>query len=125
SREVLVPVRTAVAFRVADAVLARPTPGAGGAGLAAAVFLKGEAVEPLGVLAWFVDQEADLWGVRGLLSLEAGEGHAARKAFRTALDVWGGPARAASGAGLDFATRPIAEQQLDAIEQAGPPKDER
>jgi hypothetical protein len=54
---------------------------------------------------------------RGLLALEEGAAEEAEVAFRLALDLWKDEAAAASGAGLDFKTRPIAEGCLRWLEQ--------
>ncbi len=58
-------------------------------------------------------QEADAHVIRGLIALEEGEVFEARIAFRTALAVWKDEAAAASGAGLDFAGRTIAQDCLN------------
>jgi hypothetical protein len=49
---------------------------------------------------------------QGLLALEEGDVEEARVAFTLALDLWKDEAAAATGAGLDFAARPIAEGYL-------------
>jgi hypothetical protein len=116
----LAPVRRAMALRVGGAVLARPLPGAGGAGLAATAFREFDEMGPLGVPAGFLRREADLRVLRGLLDLESGAVKDARDQFRAALDVWGDDRRAAEGAGLDFPSRPIARQMQRLLEDAGP-----
>ena len=50
--------------------------------------------------------------LRGLLALEEGEVDNARIAFRRALALWKDEASVASGAGLDFDARPIAQECL-------------
>jgi hypothetical protein len=119
------PVRAAAAMRVAGAVLARPTYGSGPPGLAAALFLQFEALRPLDIPAGLMRQEADFQVLRGLLALECGAAGDARHHFRAALDVWGGDERAAAGAGLDFAGRPIAQQAMSRLgeteEESVPP----
>jgi hypothetical protein len=112
SPEQAVPVRSAVAARVAGAVLTRPVHGSGPPGLAAALFQQFEALRPLGGPAGLLRQEADFQVLRGLLALECGAVEAARGHFGAALAVWGGDDRAATGAGLDFAGRPVAQQAL-------------
>jgi hypothetical protein len=57
-------------------------------------------------------QEADTAVLRGLLALEEGEPGEAEKAFRAALALWKNEAAAASGKGLDFNGRPVAEACL-------------
>jgi hypothetical protein len=106
----LLPVRTAVAERVALAVLVRPDLGAGPAGLAGAVSLQFEALRPLGGPIGLLRKEADILVLRSVLSLECGEVENARRNCRAALAVWGDEDRAATGGGVDFAARPIAEQ---------------
>ncbi len=101
------PVRAVVASRVAAAVLARPPYGSGPPGLAAAVFQQNDSLRPLGLPAGLLRREADLQVLRGLLALECGAADDARRHFRAALELWGDDDRAASGAGLDFAGRPL------------------
>jgi tetratricopeptide (TPR) repeat protein len=110
--ELILPVRVSVAMRVGEAVIARPARGSGPGGLAGALFLQFNALRPLGAPAGLLRQEADLSVLRGLLALEAGEVSTARQHCRAALDVWGDETRAASGAGLDFPSRPIAQRVL-------------
>jgi hypothetical protein len=119
SADQVVPVRSAVALRVAGAVLARPAAGSGPEGLAGMAFRQFDELGPLAGPAALMRQEADLWVLRGLLALESGAVANARAHFRAALDVWGSQSRAASGAGLDFAARPIAEQATSLLEGPG------
>jgi len=58
--------------------------------------------------------------LRGLLALECGAVESAREHFLTALKTWGGDDPAATGAGLDFPARPIAQQALRWLEEIGP-----
>jgi hypothetical protein len=58
-------------------------------------------------------READVTVLRGLIALEEGEVDAARDSFRTALALWKDEASAASGAGLDFNGRVIAQGCLE------------
>jgi hypothetical protein len=117
SPEELVPVRSVVALRVAGAVLAHPALGAGPTGLAGAAFQEFDAVRPLGTPISLLRQEADVRVLRGLLALESGDVGNSRKHLRTALEVWGGDSQVATGAGVDFFTRPIAEQALRLLEE--------
>jgi tetratricopeptide (TPR) repeat protein len=112
SQEQHVPVRSAVAQRVAGAVLARPVVEAGPAGLAGALFEQFEALRPLGDPAALLRKEADFHVLRGLLALESGAVEDARGHFRAALEVWGDSGQATTGAGLDFLARPIAQEML-------------
>ena len=116
SADQLAPVRSAVALRVGMAALVHPAVGAGAAGLTSTVFFQFDSLRPLGTPAELLRQEADLQVLRGLLALEAGEAAAARQHFRAALDVWGGDVSAASGAGLDFPARPIAQYAMSLLE---------
>jgi hypothetical protein len=117
SPEQVVPVRSAVALRVAGAVLARPVLEAGPPGLAGVLFQQFDALQPLGGPAALLRQEADFRVLRGLLALECGAVEAAGEHFRAALEVWGDPGRAATGAGLDFPARPIARQAIRLLEE--------
>jgi hypothetical protein len=117
SQKELMPVRSAVALRVASAVLARPVREAGPPGVAAALFQQHDALRPLATPAGMMRLEADFHVLRGLLALESGEVEAAREHFHAALKVWGGHSQAATGAGLDFPTRPVAQQALRALEE--------
>jgi tetratricopeptide (TPR) repeat protein len=62
-----------------------------------------------------LQQDANLAVLRGLLWLEEGEVEEAEIAFREALTLWKGPAAAASGAGLDFPGRGVAQAYLDLL----------
>jgi hypothetical protein len=115
-----VPVRSAVALRAGAAVLARPVPGEGPAGLAGAGYQQLDWLRPLGGPIGLLRQEADFRVLRGLLALESGDVGTAREHFRAALDVWGSDSRAAAGAGVDFPARPIAEQEMRLLEEAAP-----
>ena len=115
-----VPVRSAVALRAAWAALNRPVAGEGAAGLARIAFYQFKALEPLDDPVAQMRQEADWRVLRGLLALEAGEVETARRHFRTALELWGSDSQAVLGAGLDFPTRPIAQQVLGLLEDKRP-----
>ena len=119
SADQLAPVRSAMALRVGDAVLARSCLTAGPAGLAGAAFRQFDALRPLGGPADLLRQEADIQVLRGLLALEPGAVDAARGHFHAALDVWGDDIQAAAGAGLDFPTRPIAQHEIRLLEASG------
>jgi hypothetical protein len=60
-------------------------------------------------IAATIRQEANAIVLRGLLALEAGEVELAADDFRSALAVWGGPDAVASGAGIDFEGRVVAQ----------------
>jgi hypothetical protein len=122
SREKLVPVRSAVAFRVGNAVLARPTRAGGPAALASALYFQFDALRPLSGPAGLLREEANMRTLRGLLALEPGAVETAREHFRAALNVWGDDARAAAGAGLDFSARPLAQEMNRLLEEAGEKK---
>lgn len=119
SPEKVMPVRTVIALRVGGAVLTRPMPGAGPAGLAAMAFQQFDELRPLGGPATLLGQEADLLGLRGLLAVESGQLKTSRKYFRAALDVWGSEDHAARGEGIDFVTRPFAQHELRLLEEKG------
>ena len=63
-------------------------------------------------LARRLKAETNVNVLRGLLALEEGEVDNARIAFRAALSLWRDEASRASGAGLDFDARPIAQEYL-------------
>ena len=63
-------------------------------------------------LAQNLRQEADLTVFRGLLALEEGKVGEARSALREALDLWKDDQAVASGGGIDFNTRTIAQDCL-------------
>ncbi len=66
-----------------------------------------------------IREEANLTTLRGALALESGEVKPAEQLFHDALSVWGDDARAASGAGLDFEARFLAEAGKNALKRAG------
>jgi hypothetical protein len=66
-----------------------------------------------------VQKRADLTTLRGLLALEAGDAAAAEGWFREAVGVWAGPEAARTGAGVDFAARPVAQLWLERLTAAG------
>lgn len=80
--------------------------------LAWAAFRQGEFSGQVTSLVQSLRKEADVAVLRGLLALEAGDVDQARAAFRSALALWGSEAAAASGSGLDFSGRIIAEDCL-------------
>jgi hypothetical protein len=120
SPEQLMPVRSAVSLRIAGAVLARPGLGTGPAGLAGSAFQDFDAVRPLGGPIDLLRQEADVRVLRGLLALESGDAETGRRHLRAALEVWGSDSQVAAGAGVDFFTRPIAQQMIRLLEEVGP-----
>jgi hypothetical protein len=119
SADKAMPVRSVVALRVGGAALARPVPGAGPVGLAGMAYQLFDQLRPLGVPAALLGQEADNRVQRGLLAMESGDVKTARQHFHAALDVWGNDSQAATGAGIDFLTRPLAQQALRLLEDKG------
>jgi hypothetical protein len=67
-------------------------------------------------LAQLLRQQADSTVVRGLLALEEGEWEEAQLAFRAALVLWKDKSTAASGGGLDFNGRILAQSCLGWLE---------
>jgi hypothetical protein len=57
-------------------------------------------------------RQADLKVLRGVLAVEEGASALAEALFREALALWGSDAAAASGAGIDFPARLIAQEYL-------------
>jgi tetratricopeptide (TPR) repeat protein len=121
SREQSVEVRDAIALRAGGAVLARPAPGSGAAGLAGVAYQQFGWVQPLALAGpvALLRRGADLDTVRGLLALESGDVGAARDHFASALRVWGDADRAAAGAGVEFPARPIAARELRLLDGGG------
>jgi hypothetical protein len=105
--KVTVPVRSAVAFHAARAVLTRPL-------AAESVF---ESLPLLVLLADRQRMEADRQVLRGLLALEAGAVETAQQHFRAALNVWASDNAAETGSGLDFSARPIAQEMLRRLQE--------
>ncbi|MFL5242265.1 MAG: hypothetical protein ACJ8FY_09170 [Gemmataceae bacterium] len=67
-------------------------------------------------LAQTLKREADVTVLRGLLALEEGDIDEAEIAFRTALSYWKDLPSAASGSGLDFNARTVAQACLNWLE---------
>jgi len=67
----------------------------------------------LGEFAKALKREADVTVLRGLLALEEGDVEEAEIAFRQALSVWKDAESAASGSGLDFNGRVVAQACLE------------
>jgi tetratricopeptide (TPR) repeat protein len=109
-------VREAMALQAGGAVLARPGPGSGAAGLAGAVFLEHEWLRRLDTPVGMLRGEGDLLVLRGLLALESGDAPGARDHFAAAAGRWDG---GRPGAGIDFLARPIAEEELRRLDAAG------
>jgi hypothetical protein len=78
---------------------------------------RGELQTRVADLARALRQEADGLVLRGLLALELGDVDEAEVAWRVALALWGDEAAAASGGGLDFGGRVIAQEGLDWLGQ--------
>jgi hypothetical protein len=76
----------------------------------------------LGGLAQHLGQEADATVLQGLLALEVGEVDEAEVAFRLALLYWRDEAVAATGGGLDFGGRVIAQDCLKWLSEIQNPK---
>lgn len=111
---VLVPLRSAIAFRVAEDVLMHPLDAEGAAGKATALYFLSKLPLLLEAPARLLRQEADGQVLRGLLALEAGEVETAQQHFRSALRVWG--SEGAAG-GLDFPARSIAQEMLRRLQE--------
>jgi tetratricopeptide (TPR) repeat protein len=110
------PPRELIALLAGQAVLNEQPSGASVANLPLFVFeqtlLPGRALPS----AKRLRQEANSNVFRGLLALEQGDVEEAEVAFRLALALWQDDAAAASGAGMDFKDRPIAEGCLRWLE---------
>ncbi len=117
SSKMFVPVRSAVAFHVGRAVLGRPPEAEGAVGWATALRFQFKGLDFLAPTAELMRQEADRLVLRGLLALESGAVGEARRHFRAALDVWGSDAATATGAGVDFRARPVAQEMLRRMQE--------
>jgi tetratricopeptide (TPR) repeat protein len=117
SPNMFVPVRPAIAFHAARAVLTRPSEAEGVAGRIIAMRSQVQSLDSLMMAVALLRQEADRQVLRGLLALEAGAVDTARQHFRAALNVWDSDAAAEAGAGLDFPARPIAQEMLRRIQE--------
>jgi hypothetical protein len=78
-----------------------------------------ETLRKLPMLARALTQEADLNVLRGLFLLEEGRVIEAKAAFQAARDLWSSDAAVASGRGLDFSGRPIAQDCLEWLASGG------
>ena len=114
------PVRAAIALHFGGALLAYPVDGSGSAGLAGSLFHQFIAVRPMRNMVSLLGQEADIRVMRGMLALEAGAVEVAREHFHAALEVWGSSSQAATSAGVDFLSRPIAQKALRLLEVPSP-----
>ncbi len=117
SAQLVVPVRSGMAFHIARAILTRSHDWEGVAGRVAAVKFQTESMDAVGTASGLLRKEADLHLLRGLLALEGGTVEAAKQHFRSALSIWDSEAASAIGAGLDYPARPIAQQMLRRMEE--------
>ena len=112
------PTRTSMAMAVLQALLeSEPQDGDQAYVVRTALFFPPILVKTQQMTAGLVE-EANLTTLRGALALEVGDVDSARDFFRAALAVWGDETRAATGAGLDFSSRPLAQAGLAALENA-------
>jgi hypothetical protein len=116
SQQLLVPPRSAVAFRVGAAVLTRALDAEGAAGLASAINFQSNMLSPLETPAGLLRQEADHQVLHGLLAVESGAVETAQQHFHASLDVWGRDGAATAG-GLDFPARPIAQEMFRRLQE--------
>ncbi len=77
--------------------------------------------EGMGRVTDRIRSEANMTVMWGLLALEQGEVGDAKFAFKKAVNVWRDEATAASGAGIDFQGRSIAQIWLKRLDEAAPP----
>jgi hypothetical protein len=112
-----VPVRELIALSFGQAVLAEQPVGGSMASLLWRAYAPGfgrlEFGKRVTSLAQSLRREADVAVLGGLLALEQGEVEEAEIAFREVLTLWKDEASAASGAGLDFEGRAIAQGCLE------------
>jgi tetratricopeptide (TPR) repeat protein len=113
--------RALMAALVAREVLDElPAVGDPGWSLLGRALLRNEFPRQAAELATDVRRAADATVLRGLIALEAGDVEEAEAAFRRALETWRDEASAASGRGLDFSARPVAQGCLKWIEAGRP-----
>jgi hypothetical protein len=62
-------------------------------------------------------EQSDLLVLRGQLAMEQGRNQEATGHFRTAIDLWKNDAVAASGRGLDFTGRVLAQHYLQLMDK--------
>ena len=113
----VVPVRTAIAFRVGMAMLSPSPLATSPADRASALYFPKEALGGLAAPVVLLRQEADFRVLRGLLALEAGDMENAHRQFGTALSVWQSDLAAQTGAGLDFPSRGIAQLMMRRLQE--------
>jgi tetratricopeptide (TPR) repeat protein len=112
------PPRKAMARVIGEAIL-NQQPGPGPlASLLEQAFFRGPFQSDFTAIAQKLRQEADATVLRGLLALEEGDVDEADVAFRLSLELWKDETTAASGGGLDFGGRVIAQACLEWLEQA-------
>jgi hypothetical protein len=108
--------REAMAKAVAFQIM-QECPGAGLPQQLPGVIGRGKFFNALANIGQDLRQNANTTVLWGLLALEQGDAVNAKLAFRRALDTWRDEAAAASGAGLDFQGRVIAQQCLEWLEE--------
>jgi hypothetical protein len=104
--------RAAVALMASQAILEARSPDISPLSVIRTQERQRELLSQVYALTVLLRREADLHVLRGLLDLESGRPEQAQANFRAALAVWGSKEAAASGAGLDFPGRGIAERFL-------------
>jgi hypothetical protein len=108
-----VPSRDIISLLVAKRVLDESTPSQSVGDLIVRSMQRRDFVRQTTELAGNLKHEADLLVLGGLLALEAGDSVRAESAFREALTYWKDEPSAASGGGLDFAGRVVAQNCLE------------
>jgi tetratricopeptide (TPR) repeat protein len=110
--------RNILAATVGQRILSELGAGASLPDLIRQAYDRSEFLRQVGGIAQTLRREADVSVLRGLLALEEGATDEAEIAFRKALVYWKNEEAAATGAGLDFNGRPIAETCLHWLEEA-------
>src|SRR5262249_27458830 len=105
--------RDIISMLVAKRVLDESTPSRSVADVFIRAMQRQDFLRQTSELAENLKHEADLLVLGGLLALEAGDSVRAESAFREALTYWQDETAAASGAGLDFAGRVVAQNCLE------------
>lgn len=108
-----VPSRDIISMLVAKRVLDESTPSQTVGDLFVRAMQRRDFVQRTTELAENLKHEADLLVLGGLLALEAGDSVRAESGFREALSYWQDESAAASGGGIDFAGRVVAQDCLN------------
>lgn len=114
--------RAALALALGQAITDLPAPGSELPNAAKRAVNWFDLRDRVSAIARYLRHEADVNTLRGLLALEQGDTAEAEAAFREALAIWRDNEAAATGAGLDFNGRIVAQSCLEWLTQAAKPR---